>query len=94
MNKRSARVLPLFTVAVALALATLGAHAQDVLKKEPAKGELRYGRVVLVDDGSCPPGQIRELTGGSVEREIPRKSRCVKRPAGDGARADGDKGRK
>jgi hypothetical protein len=35
------------------------------LKKEPAAGRLRLGQKVLVDDGTCPAGQIKELTGGS-----------------------------
>lgn len=35
-----------------------------VLKKEPAVGHLRSGEQVLVDDGGCPAGEIKELTGG------------------------------
>ncbi len=36
-----------------------------VLPKDPAEGHLRAGEQVLVDDGSCPAGQIKELTGGT-----------------------------
>ena len=36
-----------------------------VLAKDPAEGHLRAGERVLVDDGSCPAGQIKELTGGT-----------------------------
>ena len=28
-------------------------------------GQLREGQTVLVDDGSCPPGQIKEVIGGN-----------------------------
>jgi hypothetical protein len=38
------------------------------------------GRVVLVDDGSCPPGQLRELTGSTPSFE--RQSRCVRSMSG------------
>ncbi len=47
------------------ALLTVGAAAQAVLKREPGPGGLRPGERVLVDDGSCPRGQIKEVIGGS-----------------------------
>jgi hypothetical protein len=40
------------------------AHAA-MLKSEPKEGHLRPGQRVLVDDGSCPSGQIKEVIGGS-----------------------------
>ena len=68
-------------IAIALLLAALPtlAVAQTVLKKEPASHALRSGQVVLVDDGSCPAGQIKEVTGGKGEGEsgIRRTRRCV-----------------
>jgi hypothetical protein len=36
-----------------------------VLAKEPEEGHLRPGQQVLVDDGSCAAGQIKEVTGGT-----------------------------
>ena len=51
----------------------------DTLKHEPPNGTLRYGAVMLVDDGSCPRGQIKEVTGGDNSRKIPRTKRCVTR---------------
>ncbi len=36
-----------------------------VLKKDPEPGHLLAGQQILVDDGSCPAGQIKELTGGT-----------------------------
>ena len=69
------------TIAIALLLAALPtfAMAQPVLKKEPASQALKSGKVVLVDDGSCPAGQIKEVTGGKGEGEggIKRSRRCV-----------------
>jgi hypothetical protein len=59
------------------------AHAA-ILKKEPAMGTLREGERVLVDDGSCGPRKIKEVTGGNhVEvggtKRIKRTYRCIKR---------------
>ena len=39
--------------------------AQAQLRAEPPAGQLRSGQRVLVDDGSCPAGQIKEIIGGS-----------------------------
>ena len=63
-------------IAIALLLAALPtlAIAQTVLKKEPASHALRSGQVVLVDDGSCPAGQIKEVTGGEGGRRGRRQA--------------------
>ena len=58
-----------------------------VLKSEPGEGQLRPGQRVLVDDGSCPAGQIKEVVGGSnrkyrttIRREGSRRSSsCIER---------------
>ncbi|HEX9686800.1 MAG TPA: DUF6719 family protein [Burkholderiales bacterium] len=52
----------------------------EVLRKEPPAGEVRYGKIVYVDDGACPRGEVKEITGGNRDKSIPRKVRCVKRP--------------
>src|SRR5262249_41797487 len=52
------------------------------LSHDPAPGALRTGQIVLVDDGSCPRGQIKELAGGTPEmlaRHLPRAHRCIPR---------------
>jgi len=35
------------------------------LAREPGPGQLHLGEVVFVDDGTCPPGQIKRVIGGS-----------------------------
>ena len=55
-------------------------HEGAVLKQDPAMGTLPTGMVVYVDDDSCPKGEIKKLTGGSVAANVPRDVRCVKRP--------------
>ena len=64
-----------------------GAADAQVLKKEPPRGELRCGSKVLVDDGTCPQGQIKEITGGcnlsagggGSGGGPPRQRRCINR---------------
>lgn len=55
-----------------------GCAHQELLSQAPPPGSLPTGRVVLVDDGSCPPGQVRELTGSMPG--VDRPSRCVPSP--------------
>lgn len=66
-------------IALALAMTPTLAIAQTVLKEEPASHALKRGRVVLVDDGSCPAGQIKVVTAGEGEGPggIKRSRRCV-----------------
>ena len=56
----------------------------QVLKTEPRMGALREGQVVLVDDGTCPAGQIKQVIGGNhVEvggfKQVKRQRRCIPR---------------
>jgi len=63
-----------------LALPLLGC-APAVVPREPPIGTMRPGQIVLVDDRSCPPGQLKELTGGGdLAGAQPRTRRCVPRP--------------
>ena len=39
--------------------------AAQVLKQQPPMGQLREGETVLVDDGTCPKGQIKQVVGGN-----------------------------
>ena len=47
------------SAALALSLAAGAANAQTSLKGEPMM--MNRGTVVLVDDGSCPRGQIKQV---------------------------------
>jgi hypothetical protein len=63
----------------AILLATPAFAAQKVLKYEPPEGALRTGKRVLVDDGTCPPGQLLQVIGGSRTPRSPRQRVCVPR---------------
>jgi hypothetical protein len=56
----------------------------ETVKKEPPMGAMREGQVLLVDDGSCPAGQIKRVVGGNHTKvggtkQIVRTSSCVPR---------------
>ena len=68
------------TLAFALGAASRAQPKVEMLKEEPPKGSLPYGKMVYVDDRSCPKGEVKEIVGGNQEKSIPRRVRCVKRP--------------
>jgi len=60
------------------------ATAQTTVKREPAMGAMQEGEVVLVDDGSCPKGEIKRVVGGNHikvggNKQIVRTQSCVPR---------------
>jgi hypothetical protein len=56
------------------------AFTRDILKREPAIGQLPTGASVLVDDGTCPAGQLKQVVGGNVATGQPRLRSCVAKP--------------
>jgi hypothetical protein len=61
-----------------------GSAGAEILKQEPPMGKLQPGQRVLVDDGSCPSGKIKELIGGNHVKvggkdRVERRSRCIPR---------------
>jgi hypothetical protein len=64
---------------VILALLSSGALAQQVLKHMPPRGSLQHGLIVLVDDGTCPKGQIKQVVAGNSAKHIRRQVHCIRR---------------
>lgn len=67
-----------------LALGAASAEAR-VLKQEPPLGKLRENERVLVDDGTCGPGRIKEVIGGNHvkvggTKRIERQRHCIAKP--------------
>ena len=58
------------------------AYAADAapLREMPKEGAIPFGVSVYVDDRKCPKGEIKEVIGGSREKNIGRQVRCVPRP--------------
>lgn len=68
------------SVALALLLTSSGAcGAQTVVKQEPFDGKMEPGQIILVDDGTCGKGKIKEVTGGEIGamNPRPRSRRCI-----------------
>ena len=61
-------------------IAIFGCTQNQYLKEDPPPGYLQHEQVVFVDDGTCPAGEIKKLTGGNMQRSIQRQAQCVKRP--------------
>jgi hypothetical protein len=65
-------------IAGLLALAT-AAQAEQVSREQDIV-DLRLGQHILVDDGSCPAGQIKEVVGTRMTpKGILRAQKCVPR---------------
>jgi hypothetical protein len=58
-------------------------HAQMVVKQEPFDGQMVPGQVILVDDGTCGRGRIKQVTGGEIGamNPRPRTRTCIPRAA-------------
>jgi hypothetical protein len=74
----------LFVLLLVLAGANAGSASGEILKREPPMGALKENEKVLVDDGSCPRGQIKEVVGGNHVKaggykHVERQRRCVPR---------------
>ena len=55
------------------------AHAQQVSREQDI-GELRLGQRIKVDDGTCPAGQIKEISGAKMAATgIVRAQKCIPR---------------
>jgi hypothetical protein len=55
------------------------ALAQQVAREQDI-ADLRLGQRVMVDDGSCPAGQIKEVTGVKLTASgVARARKCVPR---------------
>jgi hypothetical protein len=64
---------------VLLGLTAVPLSAQQV-SREPDIVGLRLGQRVLVDDGTCPAGQVKEVLGAQMTPAgIARTSKCIAR---------------
>jgi len=67
-----------------LAASVASSALAKTVKQEPPMGAMREGQVLLVDDGSCPAGQIKRVVGGNHTKvggtkQVIRQSSCVRR---------------
>jgi hypothetical protein len=63
-----------------LLLGFAGPAAAEQVAREQDIVDLRLGQRIMVDDGSCPAGQIKEVTGVKLTTTgIARARKCVPR---------------
>jgi hypothetical protein len=68
----------IFSTFLLLGFATPAAAEQ--VAREQDVVDLRLGQRIMVDDGSCPAGQIKEVTGVKLTTSgIARARKCVPR---------------
>ncbi|MBX9649349.1 MAG: hypothetical protein K2X57_20105 [Xanthobacteraceae bacterium] len=76
MTKAVTTALPAGLVLVLLATPVL---AQQVSREQDIV-DLRLGQRIMVDDGSCPAGQIKEVSGARMTATgVVRSARCIPR---------------
>jgi hypothetical protein len=67
-------------VGLALVLLLAAPVQAQYVGREQDITDLRLGQRVLVDDGTCPAGQVKEVSGARmVEAGIVRTMKCVPR---------------
>jgi len=61
-------------------LVASGAMGAGAVYQEPPDSDFRLGQRVRIDDGTCPAGQIKEVTASKLTPAgIVRTRACVKR---------------
>ena len=73
------KAIGLLSLATIVSLVATGAFA-ELPRQMPRDGVLSPGEVVLVDDGRCPAGEVKQVTGGNKAKNIPREVKCVPKP--------------
>ena len=74
------RAIVAFALLVALA-AALSAQTQTVGREQDIVG-LRLGQRILVDDGTCPAGQVKEVSGAKMTPSgVTPARKCIQRLA-------------
>jgi hypothetical protein len=70
--------LPLSLALVLLAAPVLAQQLQ--VSREQDIVDLRLGQRILVDDGACPAGQIKEISGAKMTPTgVARSAKCIPR---------------
>jgi len=70
---------PFLVPAIAMLIAASSSSNAQVLKQEPFEGKMVPGSVILVDDGTCGKGKIKQVTGGETDamNPRPRTRKCI-----------------
>ena len=67
-------------IAALTLLASAAAARAEIVSREQDIADLRLGQKIMVDDGSCPAGQIKEVMGTQMTTSgVLRTRKCVPR---------------
>jgi len=67
-------------LAALMLLAFAGPARAEIVSREQDIVDIRLGQRVMVDDGSCPAGQIKEVQGAQMTTSgVVRTRKCVPR---------------
>jgi hypothetical protein len=81
-TSRLARFLVLLLGGLAMSALARPATAQQVSREQDIVN-LRLGQRIRVDDGTCPAGQVKEVSGAKMAATgIVRTHKCIPRVAG------------
>ncbi|MGA2056833.1 MAG: DUF6719 family protein [Bradyrhizobium sp.] len=79
-NRLGGRAAKTLFFLVTLGLLVLATKTEATVSREQDIVELRLGQRVKVDDGSCPAGQIKEVSGTKMtETGVLRGRKCIPR---------------
>jgi hypothetical protein len=79
MMRSSLAVAALMTLVLAT-FALAGTARAEIVSREQDITDLRLGQRIMVDDGSCPAGQIKEVAGSQMTTSgVLRTRKCVPR---------------
>ena len=79
-SSRTRLFLALLIAALAMPALVAEAFAEQVVARQQDIGDLRLGQRIRVDDGTCPAGQIKEVSGAKMlQGHVVGVARCVQR---------------
>ena len=79
MEQPAMRMMRLILLSLGLLLLPSSVLTQPVSREQDI-GELRLGQRIKVDDGTCPAGQIKEISGTRMTSGgIVRSQKCIPR---------------
>lgn len=79
-SSRTRLFLALLIAALAMPALVPEAFAEQVVARQQDIGDLRLGQRIRVDDGTCPAGQIKEVSGAKMlQGHVVGVARCVQR---------------
>jgi hypothetical protein len=80
MQRSAVTLVQVLLVGLCLVVLAAPANAEQV-RRESDITDLRLGQRIFVDDGSCPAGQIKQVTGAKLSTAgVVRRIVCVARP--------------